>query len=41
VTSYSVNLPRVICATPATKGANVRRKGMKRAATMVMPPYFS
>ena len=28
-------------ATPATKGAKVRTKGMKRASTIVMPPYFS
>ena len=41
VTSYSVNLLRVISATPATNGANVRRNGMKRAITIVMPPYFS
>ena len=28
-------------ATPATKGAKVRRNGMKRAAMIVTPPYFS
>jgi RimJ/RimL family protein N-acetyltransferase len=38
LTSYSVNLLRVICATPATNGAKVRRNGMKRATTMVIPP---
>jgi hypothetical protein len=31
-------LARVMRATPATKGAKVRMKGMKRAAMMVMPP---
>ena len=36
-----MNLPRDISATPATKGAKVRTKGMKRAMTSVMPPYFS
>jgi hypothetical protein len=31
-------LLRVISATPATKGAKVRMKGMKRATMMVTPP---
>ena len=38
LTSKKVKRVRVIFATPATNGANVRTKGMKRAATMVMPP---
>ena len=31
----------LIVPTPATKGANVRMIGMKRAITSVFPPCFS
>ena len=38
MTLNALNLPLLICATPATSGTKVRMKGMNRARTMVTPP---